>query len=128
MRADDQRNTCVVPWSPMTCAYVRGIDGKMPPEMHTKAKAVEERAWAQHAFSTACLTRNVVKRIRRIGDRYQHRVRRSAYDLRDNVAINGSVLFQKPEPTLWIAAVGCTAALFVNTRSDEHHASSGERV
>ncbi len=97
-------------------------------KVDTKAQAVEERARTEHAIVTACLTRNIGKRIGGIRDCYQHRLRRGAHDLWDDGSIDRGVLFEQPKSALRIAAICCTACLFVDARSDKHHAGSGERV
>ena len=108
--------------------HALGIDAEMFAEMHAKAQAVEIRSRTQYAIVPGRFASNVGERIGRIGDRDQHRVRSGANDLWDNVAIDCGVLVEQPEPPLWIVAVGGAAGLFVDSRRDENHAGSGERV
>ena len=97
-------------------------------EMDAKAQAVEECAGTEYAIVTGRIARNIGERIGWIGDRDQHCFRSGAHDLRDNVSIDRSVLFQQPEPPLWIVAVGGTARFLIDARRDEHDASAGQRI
>ena len=79
---------------------------------------------AEHAIMAGHVSRNVGKRIRRIGDGDQHSLRSSTYDLGNGVTIVRAVLFQKPQPALGIAAVGGAAGFFVDARRDQDHAGT----
>jgi hypothetical protein len=48
----------------------------------------------------------------------------SAHDFWNYIAIDRSVLFQKSQPTLGIAAVGGAAGLFIHAGRDQHHAGT----
>ena len=108
--------------------YMRGINTKMLSEMDAKAQAVEEGARAQYTIVTGRFARDVGERIGWIGDRDQHCFRSGAHNLRNNVSIDRSVLFQQPQPPLRIVAVRSAARLLVDARSDQHHAGAGKRV
>ena len=79
---------------------------------------------AEHAIMAGHVSRNVGKRIRRIGDGDQHGLRSNTYDLWNDVTIDRGVLFQKPQPALGIAAVGGAAGFFVDARRDQDHAGT----
>src|ERR1700722_8486024 len=108
--------------------YAFGIDAEMFAEMHAKSQPVEMRSRTKSAIVPGCFASNVGKRIGRIRNRDQHRVRSGANDVWDNVAINRRVLVKQPEPSLWIVAVGGAAGLFVDSRRNENDPGSGKRV
>ena len=108
--------------------HVRGVHAKMFSEMDAKSQAVEECAGAEDAIVTCHFAGNIGERIGRIGDSDQHCLRSGPYNLRDNVSIDRSVLFEQPEPSLRIVAVRGTACFLVHSRSNEHRACAGQRV
>src|SRR4029077_11497965 len=100
------------------------INTKVRAEMNAKPQAVEKSAGREHAIMAADFSRDVGKRIGRIGDGDKHCLWSAAHDFWNYIAIDRSVLFQKSQPTLGIATVGGAAGLFVDAGRDQHHAGA----
>ena len=96
----------------------------MHSEMHTEPQTVEKGAGAEYAIMGGDHSRNIGKRIGRIGDGDKHCLRSGAHDFWNHVAIDRSVLFQKSQPALAVATVGGTAGLFVDAGRDQNHAGT----
>jgi hypothetical protein len=104
------------------------INAEVRAEMNAKPEAVEKGAGREHPIMATDYSRDVGKRIGRISDRDKHCLRSSAHDFWNYIAIDRSVLFQKSQPTLGIAAVSGAAGLFVDAGRDQHHASTVQCV
>jgi hypothetical protein len=64
------------------------INTKVGAEVHTKPQTVEKGAGAEHAIMAGDLSRNVGKRIGRIGDGDKYCLRSSAHNFWNYIAID----------------------------------------
>jgi hypothetical protein len=104
------------------------IYAKVHSEVRTKPEAVEKRASTEHALMAGCNPRDISEGIGGIGNSDEHRLRGGLYDLGNDLTIDGCIFFQQSQPSQRIAAIRCTAGLFVDAGGNEHHADASQRV
>ena len=100
--------------------YLIGIDIKMPCQMKPETQAVEEGASAQHAIMPCAGPGNIGERVGRIGCNQYNSARRRARNLRNDVAVDFSVLVHEPQSALGIVAVGGAPGFFVHAGGNHH--------
>src|ERR1700730_14319244 len=91
------------------------IEIEISPEMDTKAHRVEKRAGTENARldsrARRGFTSNIGEGIRRIRHNQQHGRRCRTHYRWNDVTVDRGVLFEQPQPSLRIAAVGRAAGL-----------------
>ena len=97
-------------------------------EMEAEAQGVEEGAGAQHALVLGAGARDIGQRIGRVRDNQDHGLRHGVHHARHQLPIDIGIFVQKPQPALWIVAVGGTAGLLVHAGGDHDQRGAGELV
>src|SRR5258706_9951954 len=91
---------------------LNSLDVKMLSQMNTETQAIEEGAGAQHAIMPRADAGDIGQWIRRIGYDQDNRMRCCAHNLRHDVAVDFSVLIQKPQSALGIVSFSGATGFF----------------
>ena len=101
------------------------VDVQPARDVEAEAKAVQRGPRADDALVPEHAD-EVGERIRRIGDDHDHRVRRSAVHLRDDLPVGPGVGVEQAQAAGRISPVRRTPGLLVDARGDQHHRRAGE--
>src|SRR3982074_950791 len=100
--------------------HLIGVDAEMLCQMNTKTQAIEEGAGAQHAIMPRAGAGDIGERVGRIGYNQYNGARRRAPNLRDDVAIDFSVLIQQPQSAFGVTAISGATGFFIYTGGNHH--------